>query len=154
MSRSKRQSPSGPVDARHAELAGRSPIYQGMVRGMLPYYVLTLLREAPRYGTELMVAIHAATGGTWKPSPGSLYPLLKRLEDQGLVIGRLRRGPAAPQRVYRISRRGREEMRTMQREIVEDLRAARGVLDEHIRWFENAVEGGSEAVPAQEPREG
>lgn len=152
MNTAKSTPPTGAVDAKHADFARRSPIYQGMVRGMLPFYVLALLREAPRYGTELMGMIQAATGGIWKPSPGSLYPLLKRLEDQGLVTGRLRRGQAAPQRVYRISKRGLGEMAGMQREIIEDLRTAREMLDDHIGWFENAVDEGTEpGVPPSPP---
>ncbi|MEM7481808.1 MAG: PadR family transcriptional regulator [Acidobacteriota bacterium] len=113
---------------------------------MLPFYVLTLLREAPRYGTELMRLIESATGGTWKPSPGSLYPLLKRLEDEGLVEGRLRRSHAAPQRVYRISKQGLSGMPDMQRQLVEDLRTARDLIGQHIRWFEKAVEHRTEAA--------
>ena len=127
-------------DAKHTDFARRSPIYMGMVRGMLPYYVLTLLRESPRYGTELMRLVEAATDGVWKPSPGSLYPLLKRLEDQGLVAGRLRRGQAAPQRVYRISERGLSSISDTHSQIVGDLRTAREMLDRHISWFENATD--------------
>ena len=137
-----------PHDPKPADFARRSPIYQGVVRGMLPFYVLSLLREAPRYGTELMRMIESATGGTWKPSPGSLYPLLKRLEDEGLVEGRLRRSQAAPQRVYRISKQGLSGMAEMQRQLVEDLRTARELIGQHIRWFEKAVEHGTEAAPS------
>lgn len=52
-------------------------------KGFLRLYVLGLLREKPMSGSEIMEEIEKETGGRWKPSPGSVYPLLSRLQDNG-----------------------------------------------------------------------
>jgi DNA-binding PadR family transcriptional regulator len=61
---------------------GRGPrARRGDVRAAL----LVLLAEEPRNGYGLMQEIEARSGGAWRPSPGSVYPALQQLEDEGLV---------------------------------------------------------------------
>ncbi|MDH5596006.1 MAG: PadR family transcriptional regulator [Candidatus Bathyarchaeota archaeon] len=50
-------------------------------KGFLRYYVLRLLKEKPMSGSEIMEEIEKETDGRWKPSPGSIYPLLAWLKD-------------------------------------------------------------------------
>jgi DNA-binding PadR family transcriptional regulator len=50
-------------------------------KGFLRYYVLRLLKEKPMSGSEIMEEIAKETDGRWKPSPGSIYPLLSWLKD-------------------------------------------------------------------------
>jgi DNA-binding PadR family transcriptional regulator len=52
-------------------------------RGFLRYWVLRLLSEGPRTGYALAKELEGRLG--WRPSPGSLYPLLAALAEQGLV---------------------------------------------------------------------
>ena len=52
-------------------------------KGFLRYYVLGLLRKKPMSGSEIMEEIEKETGARWKPSPGSVYPLLAWLQDNG-----------------------------------------------------------------------
>jgi len=52
-------------------------------KGFLRYYVLRLLNEKPMSGSEIMNEIEKRTDGRWKPSPGSIYPLLAWLQDKG-----------------------------------------------------------------------
>jgi DNA-binding PadR family transcriptional regulator len=47
--------------------------------------ILSLLSEAPTNGYGLIKAIHAKTEGAWRPSPGSVYPTLQQLVDEGLI---------------------------------------------------------------------
>jgi len=54
-------------------------------KGFLRYYVLKLLNEKPMYGSEIMEQIEKETGERWKPSPGSIYPLLAWLQDNGYI---------------------------------------------------------------------
>lgn len=54
-------------------------------RGAVGVAILTLLDEQPMYGYELIGALDERSGGRWKPSAGSIYPALKRLEDRGLI---------------------------------------------------------------------
>ncbi|MCW4009276.1 MAG: PadR family transcriptional regulator [Candidatus Bathyarchaeota archaeon] len=54
-------------------------------KGFIRYHVLEALNEKPMSGSELMEQIEKHTGGTWKPSPGSIYPLLSWLQDNGYI---------------------------------------------------------------------
>ena len=54
-------------------------------KGFLRYEVLRLLNEKPMSGSELMVEIEKQTNGHWRPSPGSIYPLLAWLQDKGYI---------------------------------------------------------------------
>ena len=55
-------------------------------RGFSRHYILTLLKEKPMTGKEIIDRAIAQTEGRWKPSPGLIYPLLGRLLDDGLVV--------------------------------------------------------------------
>lgn len=52
-------------------------------KGYLKYSVLKLLDEKSLSGSEIMNEIEKETAGRWKPSPGSIYPLLAWLQDKG-----------------------------------------------------------------------
>ncbi|MCW4019366.1 MAG: PadR family transcriptional regulator [Candidatus Bathyarchaeota archaeon] len=54
-------------------------------KGFIRYHVLEALSEKPMSGSELMEQIEKHTGGTWKPSPGSIYPLLSWLQDNNYI---------------------------------------------------------------------
>ena len=57
-------------------------------------------------GYQIIQEIAERSGGVWKPSPGSIYPTLQLLEDEGLVTGEERDG----KRVYTITDAGRAEL--------------------------------------------
>jgi len=69
----------------------------GVPRGLLRFLVLKLLMEKPMSGAEIVKEIERETGGRWKPSPGSIYPLLAWLQEKGYtnesptVEGRMKR---------------------------------------------------------------
>jgi DNA-binding PadR family transcriptional regulator len=54
-------------------------------RGDIRLAVLALLAEQPRHGYEIIQEIGERTQGSWRPSPGSVYPTLAQLTDEGLV---------------------------------------------------------------------
>lgn len=54
-------------------------------KGFLRYKVLRLLDAKPMSGSEIMGEIARQTEGRWKPSPGSIYPLLSWLQDKGYI---------------------------------------------------------------------
>lgn len=74
-------------------------------RGEIRTSILTILAEAPGHGYELIQRIEEKTEGAWKPSPGSVYPTLQLLEDEGLVTAVERDG----KRVYELTDAGRAE---------------------------------------------
>ena len=54
-------------------------------RGDIRTAALLLLAEEPRNGYQIMQELEERSGGTWRPSPGSVYPALAQLEDEGLI---------------------------------------------------------------------
>jgi DNA-binding PadR family transcriptional regulator len=54
-------------------------------KGFIRYHVLEALNQKPMSGSELMDEIEKHTGGFWKPSPGSIYPLLSWLQDNQYI---------------------------------------------------------------------
>lgn len=75
-----------------------------MRRGMVPDLILAALLDGPAHGYELMDRLEQSSGGTWRPSPGSIYPLLQMFEERGLVDSRESEG----RRVFALTDAGRE----------------------------------------------
>ena len=74
--------------------------------GSLRLYLLSLLSETSMHGYELMQALDERFGGTYKPSAGTIYPRLAKLEEEGLVT-KQKEGRRA---VYAITEAGRSEL--------------------------------------------
>ena len=55
-------------------------------RGDVRSAILSVLSDQPRNGYQVIQEIAQRTSGAWKPSPGSIYPTLQQLEDEGLVV--------------------------------------------------------------------
>jgi DNA-binding PadR family transcriptional regulator len=54
-------------------------------RGDVRAAILALLAEQPRNGYQIMQELEQRSGGAWRPSPGSVYPALQQLQDEGLI---------------------------------------------------------------------
>jgi DNA-binding PadR family transcriptional regulator len=54
-------------------------------RGDIRAAILALLAEEPMHGYQIIQVISERSGGNWRPSPGSVYPTLQQLEDEGLI---------------------------------------------------------------------
>ena len=54
-------------------------------KGFLRYQLLKKLNQKPMSGSEIMSELENETRGYWRPSPGSIYPLLAWLQDQNLI---------------------------------------------------------------------
>ncbi len=76
-----------------------------MRRGDIRTALLAVLSEGPGHGYDVIKNLEEKSGGAWKPSPGSVYPTLQLLEDEGLVRSTERDG----KRVYEITDDGRAE---------------------------------------------
>ncbi|SRR5712692_2343170 len=87
---------------------GKSEITE-LRRGVLSSCVLALLAERPRFGLELVRDLSQAGG--LLTSEGTVYPLLNRLRDNGLVTSAwVHQDAAHPRRYYSITDRGREHL--------------------------------------------
>jgi DNA-binding PadR family transcriptional regulator len=76
-----------------------------MRRGDIRIFLLTALLEGPAHGYELMSRLESRSNGRWRPSPGSVYPTLQLLEEQGLIRGREDSG----KRVFELTDLGRTD---------------------------------------------
>ncbi len=62
-----------------------SESFNGPQQELLSIYLLHSLKKKPKSGYDLLSEIKEKTGGTWVPSKGTLYPLLKRLEQKEFI---------------------------------------------------------------------
>lgn len=74
-----------------------------MGRGDIRTAILVSLIDEPMHGYQIIQAIETRTGGAWKPSPGSIYPTLQLLADEGLVTGE----QVGERKVYSLTEPGR-----------------------------------------------
>ncbi len=70
--------------------------------GGLKWQVLIVLSSGPKRGMDIMDSIERAAWGFWRPSPGTIYPLLKTLLEDGLVSRR--------SNIYSLTAKGKEEI--------------------------------------------
>ncbi len=77
-------------------------------RGYYKAVVLYLLSSGPMSGYEIIKIIESSFGGKIKPSPGTIYPLLKFLEDEGYIASEERYVGRKRKKIYRITEEGRK----------------------------------------------
>ncbi|SFA89722.1 transcriptional regulator, PadR family [Amycolatopsis marina] len=82
---------------------GRGPGGRRGRRGDVRLAILTLLAEQPRHGYEIISEIGERSNGLWRPSPGSIYPTLQLLADEGLVVS----NEAGGKRLFELTDEGR-----------------------------------------------
>lgn len=85
----------GPRGGRGGPRAGRGDVRSAM---------LLLLSERPLHGYQIIQILSERSGGCWQPSPGSVYPALQLLEDEGLIQAVQDEG----RRVFHLTEAGRE----------------------------------------------
>ncbi|MFG6401256.1 MULTISPECIES: PadR family transcriptional regulator [unclassified Microbacterium] len=84
--------------------AGTTSPNTRMGRGDVRAAVLALLAETPMHGYQIIQQIEERSGGTWKPSPGSVYPTLQLLADEGLIQAEESNG----RKTYSLTEEGRQ----------------------------------------------
>ena len=75
-------------------------------RGDIRTAALLLLAEEPRNGYQIMQEVEERSDGVWRPSPGSVYPALQQLEDEGLIRSQESDG----RKLYALTDAGRERV--------------------------------------------
>jgi hypothetical protein len=75
-------------------------------RGEVRSAVLALLAERPMHGYQIIREIEERSGGSWKPSAGSVYPTLQLLADEGLIRAEESNG----RKIYSLTDAGREDV--------------------------------------------
>ncbi|WP_017612205.1 PadR family transcriptional regulator [Nocardiopsis salina] len=129
--------------------------------GRLRLYLLKMLDESPRHGYEIISLLRDRFLGVYSPSPGTIYPRLARLEEEGLVTHTEEGG----RKVYRLTDKGREELREREsdlddleqeitdsvrdiaRAVKQDVRATISSLREELKFSQARREEGTTDAP-------
>ncbi len=108
---------------------------QQLKKGVLEMLVLELICRAPTYGYELLSKLKDGSGGTFSLKEGTLYPILYRLEDDGLIFSRWEQGEGrtAPKKMYEATERGHTENLRRQSIWSEFTRTVNGFYQEGTR---------------------
>lgn len=97
-------------------------------RGDVRAALLLLIEGGPQNGYQLIQEIERRTDGMWKPSPGSVYPALQQLEDEGLV----RAVEFEGKRAFELTDEGRGHVEANREELGDPFAAATGDVDENV----------------------
>lgn len=87
----------------------KEAVGQVFTKGLLPLYVLYILSVSPSNGNDISHRIGERTKGLWIPSTGGIYPLLKKLEKQELIVGEWDDPKKKFQKIYALTDKGRLE---------------------------------------------
>jgi DNA-binding PadR family transcriptional regulator len=100
-----------------------------MGRGDVRAAVLALLAEKPMHGYQIIREIEERSGGAWKPSPGSVYPTLQLLADEGVISATESNG----RKTYSLTDEGRK--------------AAEATADQSAPWESQSGRSRGSALP-------
>ena len=119
------------VDSPPVRGAGSTDPLIGDLRraGLLPLLVLHYLEGGPCYGNQLMDRISALTDGALAVNPNTMYPLLRSLEQQGLVQGEWEHPERRSRRFYRLTKAGEAVRRRLAVELGPRLDAVAAGID-------------------------
>jgi DNA-binding PadR family transcriptional regulator len=124
-------------------------------RGDIRAAILALLAEGPMHGYQIMRELTERSGGVWRPSPGSVYPTLQQLQDEGLVRSTEVEGG---RRTFELTDEGREavealESRTPWEAVADETESAavelRDLVFQVIAAAKQVVQAGDPAQVAQ-----
>lgn len=82
---------------------------QVFTKGLLPLYVLYILSLGPTNGNDISRKIGERTSGLWVPSTGGIYPILKKLEKDNLIVGEWDNPKKRIQKIYTLTDSGIKE---------------------------------------------
>ena len=107
--------------------------------GDMKYVILRLLKDKPRHGYEVMKELEERMHGCYSPSPGTVYPTLQWLEDEGLV----RASDVDGKKVYEITEAGRKFLEE-HKDVVDDIfERVKSAVDD---WFGGSMADINHAV--------
>ena len=121
--------------------AGEAPVRRGQDpftgglrrREVLPLLVLHLIAQGPSYGNQLMERIGEMTAGVLSVNPNTMYPLLRQLQERGLIHGEWEHPERRTRRYYSLTDDGRTEYERLVAEVRPFLDSVRTSIDEIVR---------------------
>lgn len=135
--------------AKPGDALASSAIFRGPVKSktIVPLLIFHLLARGPQHGYGLIERIAALTGDVMPVNPNTMYPLLRRLEERGFVVGQWEHHDKRSRRDYRITKAGleryaliKQRMRPQLDRLIDALRdLRRHVFAEPARRAKNGV---------------
>jgi PadR family transcriptional regulator len=101
-------------------------------RDILPLLVLHLIAQRPSYGNQLMERIAGMTAGVLNVNPNTMYPLLRRLERDGLIAGEWEHPERRTRRYYSLTDDGQAEYDRLVDDVRPFLDAVRSSIDQIV----------------------
>ena len=112
----------------------------GKQQGILSIYILHSLKKQPKTGYDLIAEINEKTEGTWIPSKGTIYPLLKHLKEENLIsieqIGK------RSKQIFMITNEGKKRLSSAKkhrRQIEENFLKFRKLITEIGEWNKSGI---------------
>lgn len=102
-------------------------------REVLPLLVLHFIAQGPSYGNQLMERISSMTEGVLSINPNTMYPLLRQLEQRGLIEGKWEHPERRSRRYYSLTRDGRGEYKRLLAEVRPFLESTARSIQEIVR---------------------
>ena len=114
---------------------GRGDPFSGELRRrqVLPLLVLHLIAQGPTYGNQLMDRIAGMTEGVLSVNPNTMYPLLRKLEQRGLIVGQWEHPERRTRRFYSVTDDGQEEYERLLEEVRPFLESVARSIDDIVR---------------------
>jgi len=103
-----------------------------LFRGHLRYFVLKTINKKKMHGYAIINAFYDATNKRWKPSFGSVYPVLKALEREGLIKSKPKKHGKRVIKIYSITKKGKDRLKILEKN--------RGLLVNFLKHGEKARE--------------
>jgi DNA-binding PadR family transcriptional regulator len=111
---------------------------EGVPRGLLRFIVLKFLAERSMSGVEIVEKIAQETKGKWKPSPGSIYPLLSGLQQRGFTVESSKNESGMKQ--YTLTEEGRKSYREQVKLGQEFMEKMRCLVPIFIEGFQTEID--------------
>jgi PadR family transcriptional regulator, regulatory protein PadR len=123
-----------PETASERRRAGDRDPFTGELRKreVLPLLVLHFMHQGPSYGNQLMERISGVTAGVLSVNPNTMYPLLRQLEERGLIEGKWEHPERRSRRYYSLTKEGEQEYERL-------VKDTRPFLDSVLRSIEEIV---------------
>ena len=112
-----------------------------LVRGSLDLMVLSVLSGGPMYGLAVQGALRSASGGRVEAGPGTLYPLLHRLEADGLIAASWHSGEGRRRKWYALTAGGRRRLSDRAAQWLAYADLVRGLLEPAVGGLQGGLTG-------------
>lgn len=101
---------------------------QGFARGINELLILSTLRDGAKHGYQIAIDVEEESNGLFRFRHGTLYPILHRLEEQGLIEGSWSKADGRRRKVYALTRVGARHLSGEADRVDEVVRRLMGIL--------------------------